>query len=37
MKKFGVPNMPSSTKSNRDHAQRHNTPTLDNEAIANQL
>lgn len=29
--------MPKRTKRNSDHVQRHNTPTLDNEAIANQL
>ena len=29
--------MPKGTKRNADHVQRHNTPTLDNEAIANQL
>ncbi|BAZ33789.1 hypothetical protein NIES4074_63030 (plasmid) [Cylindrospermum sp. NIES-4074] len=29
--------MPKRPKQNSDHAQRHNTPTLDNEAIANHL
>jgi len=29
--------MPKRTKRNSDHVQRHNTPTLDNEAIGNQL
>ncbi|MBW4450033.1 MAG: IS4 family transposase [Spirirestis rafaelensis WJT71-NPBG6] len=29
--------MPKRTKRNPDHVQRHNTPTLDNQAIANQL
>lgn len=29
--------MPKRTKRNADHVQRHNTPTLNNEAIANQL
>lgn len=29
--------MPKRPKQNSDHAQRHNTPTIDNQAIANQL
>ncbi len=29
--------MPKRTKRNPDHVKRHNTPTIDNEAIANQL
>lgn len=29
--------MPNLPKRNSDHAQRHNTPTIDNEAIANHL
>lgn len=29
--------MPKATKRNSDHAQRHNTPTIDNEAISQQL
>ena len=29
--------MPKRVKRNADHVQRHNTPTLDNEAISNQL
>ncbi|QLE48415.1 hypothetical protein FD724_10005 [Nostoc sp. C057] len=29
--------MPKQPKQNSDHAQRHNTPTIDNEAIANHL
>ena len=29
--------MPKRPKQNSDHAQRHNTPTIDNEAIANHL
>ncbi len=29
--------MPKRTKRNPDHVKQHNTPTIDNEAIANQL
>ena len=29
--------MPKTAKRNSDHAQRHNTPTIDNEAISQQL
>jgi len=29
--------MPNRQKRNADHAQRHNTPTINNEAIANHL
>lgn len=37
MKSLALLSMPKRTKLNPDHAQRHHTPTLDNEAIANQL
>jgi len=35
MKSLAHPKCPSGQ--NSDHVQRHNTPTLDNEAIGNQL
>lgn len=37
MKSLALLSMPKRTKLNPDHAQRHNTPTLDDEARGNQL